>query len=102
MYNPPFDDAERNEREQHIEELQRRARELTGGEMITGEAAEAPAEVREQFWHHVVAWEEAPWTTDFRRLHEAGIALPAPETLADDQVPMKLWEIIDQLARRRV
>lgn len=102
MSTRPFDDPEQNERKEHIEELQRQAHELTGGEMISGEAAEASPEVREQFWEHVVAWEEAPWTTDFRRLQEAGIALPAPETLNDDQVSMKLWEIIDQLARLRV
>jgi hypothetical protein len=98
----PFDDPEENEREERIEELQRRASELTGGEMIAGGDADAPAEVREQFWEHVVDWEEAPWTTDFQRLQQAGVALPPPETLDDDQVSMKLWEIIDQLSRRRV
>ncbi|HXJ91548.1 MAG TPA: hypothetical protein VMT20_01540 [Terriglobia bacterium] len=102
MSTQPFDDPEQNEREEHIEELQRQAHELTGGEMVAGGAADAPPEVREQFWEHVVQWEEAPWTTDFDRLQEAGIGLPAPETLADDQVSMKLWEIIDHLARRRV
>jgi hypothetical protein len=98
----PFDDPEENQREDRIEELQHRAHELTGGEMIAGGAAESPPEVREQFWEHVLAWEEAPWTTDFLQLQEAGIALPAPDTLDDDQVSMKLWEVIDQLARRRV
>jgi hypothetical protein len=68
MSTRPFDDPEQNEREEHIEELQRQANELTGGEMIAGEVAKASPEVREQFWEHVVAWEEAPWTTDFRRL----------------------------------
>ena len=102
MSTRPFDDPEQDEREEHIEELQRQADELTGGEMTAGEAADAPPEVREQFWEHVVAWEEAPWTTDFLQLQESGIALPAPETLGDDQVSMKLWEVIDHLARRRV
>jgi hypothetical protein len=54
--------------------------------------------VREQFWEHVVAREEAAWTTDFRQLQEAGIALPSPETLADNHVSIKLWQIIDQPA----
>ena len=102
MSTPPFDNPEQNEREEHIEELQRQAHELTGGEMIADQAADAPSEVREQFWEHVVQWEEAPRTTHFRCLQQAGIALPAPETLDDDQVSMKLWEIIDQLGRRRV
>jgi hypothetical protein len=84
----PFDDPEENQREDRIEELQHRAHELTGGEMIAGGAAESPPEVREQFWEHVLAWEEAPWTTDFLQLQEAGIALPAPDTLDDDQVSM--------------
>jgi hypothetical protein len=102
MSTRPFDDPEQDEREERIEELQRRAEELSGGEMIAGGDADAPAEVREQFWEHVVGWEQAPWTTDFQRLQQAGIALPPAETLDDDQVSMKLWEIIDQLARRRV
>lgn len=102
MSTGPFDDPEQNEREEHIEDLKRRADELTGGEMTTGEVNESSPEVREQFWEHVVAWEEAPWTTDFLQLQEAGIALPAPDALNDDQVSMKLWEVIDQLARRRV
>lgn len=102
MSSRPFDDPEQNEREEHIEDLKQRAEELTGGEMITGEVTESSPEVREQFWEHVVAWEEAAWTTDFLQLQEAGIALPAPDALNDDQVSMKLWEVIDQLARRRV
>jgi hypothetical protein len=56
MSTRPFDDPEHNEREEHIEDLKRRADELTGGEMIAGEAAESPPEVREQFWEHAVAW----------------------------------------------
>jgi len=102
MPSIPFDNAEEREREEHIEELKRRAGELAGGAMREGEVNPSPPELREQFWEQVVVWEEAPWTTHFKQLEEKGVALPAPETLDDDQVSMKLWEVIDHLARLRV
>jgi len=97
----PFEDADEREREEHIEELKQRAQELAGGEMTEGEVNPSPPEGREQFWEQVVAWEEAPWTTHFKQLEEKGVALPAPETLDDDQVSMKLWEVIHHLASLR-
>ena len=98
----PFGDAENRERGEHIEELKQQARELSGGEMTEGEVHAASPEVREQFWKQVVAWEEAPWITHVQQLEAKGVALPAPETLSDEQVSMKLWEVIDHLARLRV
>jgi len=81
----PLNDPEDLEREKHIEELKRQAHELTGGEMTEGEVNPSSPDVREQFWEQVVAWEEAPWTTNFKQLEEKGVALPAPVTLNDDQ-----------------
>jgi hypothetical protein len=98
----PFEDDEEREREEHIEELKQRAQELAGGQMTEGEVNPSSPQVRGQFWEHVVAWEEAPWITNFQQLERKGVALPAPETLDDDQVSMKLWEVIDHLARLRV
>jgi hypothetical protein len=85
-----------------IEELKRRAEELTGGEMKTGEIEAAPPEVEEGFWKSVVEYEEAPWTTHFQQLERAGVSLPAPETLNDQEVTAKLWEVINKLAQMRV
>jgi hypothetical protein len=70
--------------------------------MVAGEMEDTPPEVAEQFWEHVVAYEKAPWTTNFKQLEEAGIELPAPETLNDEQITKKLWEVIHALALLRV
>jgi len=98
----PLNDPEDVERARHIEELKQRARKLTGGEMREGEVSPSSPEVREQFWEQVVAWEEAPWTTNFKQLEEKGVSLPASGTFDDDQVSMKLWEVIHHLASLRV
>ncbi len=98
MANNESDD----DREKRIEELKRRAEELTGAEMKTGEIEPCPPEVEEGFWKHVVEYEEAPWTTHFQQLERAGVPLPAPETLNDQEVTAKLWEVINKLAQLRV
>ena len=90
------------EREKRITELKRQAEELTGGKMIGGHVDETPPEVEEGFWKYVVDYEKAPWTTNFKQLEEAGIELPAPETLNDGQLTKKLWEVIHGLALLRV
>ena len=95
-------DEDEAEREKRIAELKRQAEELTGGKMVEGEMEEPPPEVAEQFWEYVVAYEKAPWTTNFKQLEEAGIELPAPETLDDEQLAKKLWEVIRALALLRV
>lgn len=50
----------------------------------------------------MVEYEEAPWTTNFQQLERAGVSLPAPETLNDQEVTAKLWEVINKLAQMRV
>jgi len=90
------------DREKKIAELKRQAQELAGGKMLEGEAEDTPPEIAEGFWRHVVDYEKAPWTTNFKQLEEAGIQLPAPETLDDEQVTKKLWEVIRALALLRV
>ena len=84
--------------EKTIEELKRRAEELTGGHMEIGGLDDCPAEVEEGFWKYVVDYEEAPWTTNFQQLEDAGVALPSPDSLKDEELTAKLWEIIQKLA----
>jgi hypothetical protein len=98
MANDESDD----DREKRIGELKRRAEELTGGQMMTGEAASSPPEIREGFWKYVVEYEEAPWTTHFLQLERAGVSLPAPETLNDQELTAKLWEVINKMAQLRI
>jgi hypothetical protein len=96
------DDREKIIPEERIEALKRRAEELCGGQMEVGSLddypSEAPAEVEEAFWKHVVDYEEAPWTTHFQQLENAGVSLPPPESLKDEEVTAKLWELIQKLA----
>jgi hypothetical protein len=98
MANDESDDVS----EKRIEELKRRAEELTGGEMKSGENELSPPEIREGFWEHVVEYEEAPWTTHFQQLERAGVSMPAPETLNDQEVTAKLWEVINKMAQMRI
>jgi hypothetical protein len=87
-----------DDREKRIEELKRRAEELCDGQMDDGGLDDYPAEVEEAFWNHVVEYEEAPWTTNFQQLESAGVSLPAPDSLKDEELTAKLWEVIQKLA----
>jgi hypothetical protein len=46
----------------------------------------------------VVDYEEAPWTTNFQQLENAGVSLPPPDLLKDEELTAKLWEVIQKLA----
>jgi hypothetical protein len=87
-----------DDQEKTIEDLKRHAEELSGGQMEASSFDDYPAEVEEAFWNHVVAYEEAPWTTNFQQLENAGVSLPAPDSLGDEELTAKLWEIIQKLA----
>jgi hypothetical protein len=88
--------------EKRIDDLKRRAEELTGGQMEIGGLGDCPAEVEEGFWKYVVDYEEAPWTTNFQQLENAGVSLPSPDSLKDEEVTAKLWEIIQKLSLLQV
>src|SRR5688572_20814205 len=47
------------------------------------------------------AIDDGPFTTDFKRLTTAGLELPHPDSLNDEQLARKLLEVIDALARMR-
>lgn len=81
--------------------------ELEGGEAsvdeeLTGVSGDCPPEVAAQFWQSVAAYEQAPLTTHFQQLEEAGIELSAPDALDERRLTAKLWEVIEALARLRV
>lgn len=84
--------------EDRIEALKRRAKELSGGQMQVESMDDIPEETEETFWNYIVEYEEAPWTTNFQQLENAGVLLPAPESLNDEELTAKLWEIIHKLA----
>jgi len=91
-----------DDQDKRIEGLKRRAEELSDGQMEVGELDDCPAEVEESFWKHVVDYEASPWTTNFQELESASVALPAPESLNDEELTAKLWEVIQKLALLRV
>src|SRR5437870_2934719 len=96
------DELEDSLRTIHIEELKRKARELSNGEMIMHESEDIPADIAEQFWEQVVAFEEGPFTTHSKQLAQDGVELPPPNELDDQQLSKKLWELLDRLAARHV
>lgn len=84
--------------EERIERLRKRAKEVCGSEMVSGFADDCPPEVEEQFWKQVIAYHEAEEAPLFDVLLKVGVALPAPRQLNDQQITVKLWEVIRALA----
>jgi len=99
---PKAEDDREKSPEERIEDLKRQAEELCGGQMEVGSLddypSEVPEEVEEGFWKYVVDYEKAPWTTNFQQLENAGVSLPAPDSLTDKELTAKLWEVIQKLA----
>jgi len=89
------------ERQKHIRDLQNRAKESAGDDLSSFESEQMSTELREQFWEHVVTFEEAEWIMSFDQLVQGGMELPAPEELDDSQLSAKLWEVIRGLAMLR-
>lgn len=76
--------------------------EASAGGEFTWMPEDCPPGVTAQFWQSAAAYEQAPLTTHFQQLEEAGVELPAPESLDDRRLTAKLWEVIEALARMRV
>ena len=89
-------------RDKRIEDFKRRAEELCDGQMELGKLDDCPAEMEESFWKYVVDYEEAPSGTHFQQLEMAGVSLPPPDSLNDQELTAKLWEVIHKLALLRV
>ena len=91
-----------DQRDKRIEDLKHRAEELCDGKIEVGRLDDCPEETEEAFWKYVVDYEEAPWTTHFHQLEMAGVSLPPPDSLNDEEVTAKLWEVVHKLALLRV
>lgn len=90
------------DRDKRIEDLRREVKELCGGQMQIDILDDCSSEVEEEFWKQMKDYEEAPWTTNFQQLESAGVSLPPPDSLKDEELTAKLWEIIHKLALLRV
>lgn len=55
-------------------------------------------EVQDQFRKNIDAFEQAKVCQPFQILVESGISLPPPENLSDEELTVKLWEVIHALA----
>lgn len=88
----------RGDRETRIQQLKRKAEELTGGEMLAVVSGSCPPDIEEEFWEHMVAFEQAEWIPPFDMLVKGGVSLPLPDELGDSQLTAKLWEVIQGLA----
>ena len=86
------------EREQRITAIKEQLQRIAGGKMVCHESPSMSLEQREQFWERILACEsEGPYTSDFERLVKRGIELPAPDTVDDAILTVKLWEVIHAL-----
>jgi hypothetical protein len=91
-----------DDREQKIKRLKRRAEELGASQMKTDSLDDCPSDVEEAFWEQLVNYEEAPSMACFHQLEIAGVLLPPPDSLQDEELTAKVWEVINMLALLRV
>jgi len=94
---------EEHDRALRIAELKQQAEERAGGKMVSWESSMLSGQQREEFWRRVLECDDdGPTTTDFEELTKAGLELPEPEAMNDEQLTAKLWEVIHGLARMQV
>ena len=87
--------ADESSQEERINKLRAELEKL-GGNTSTLESM--PADMEEEFLRHVLEYETAEQISLLRLLENAGLEVPAPETLDDDTLKIKLKEIIDRMA----
>src|SRR4051794_31801560 len=81
-----------------LERLREQAKALNGGKTVSAFSPNCPPEVQEQFWKHVIAFENTPAVQPFELLRQSGLDLPPPEALDAAALTAKLWEVIRGLA----
>ena len=81
-----------------IEALKRTAAALSDGQMKSHVSPDCSPHIQEQFWQQVIAVESAVEEQPFDVLVRSGMTLPPPEALDEDQVTVKLWEVIHGMA----
>jgi hypothetical protein len=90
-----IDFADEPSQEERIAKLRAELEKL-GGSTSTLESM--PADMEEEFLRHVLEYETAEQISLLRLLENSGLEVPAPETLDDDALKIKLKEIIDRMA----
>jgi len=87
--------ADEPSQEERINKL-RAELERLGGSTSTLESM--PADMEEEFLRHVLEYETAEQISLLRLLENSGLEVPAPESLDDDALKIKLKDIIDRMA----
>lgn len=90
------------DRDIRIEKLRREIEDVTGTEMITDKAHEVDPKLEETFLENVLAVEEHGFVRPLDVLLKSGFSLPPAAELDDAALTTKLWELINELARRRL
>jgi hypothetical protein len=90
------------DREIRLEKLRRDIDEIAGGEVFSGKVADCDPKLEESFLEHVLALETHGFTSPFDTLIQEGFDLLLPEKLDDVTLTAKLWELIRELAKRRL
>ena len=87
--------ADEPSQEERINKLRAELEKLGGN---TSTLDSMPADMEEEFLRHVLEYESAEQISLLRLLENAGLEVPAPETLDDDVLQIKLKELIDRMA----
>ena len=86
------------DQQQRIAQLKSKARELAGGRLVCGESSEIDADLLEQFWTDVVAFESAPKRPLTQLLAKSGFDLPPARQLTEPALRRTLRALIRRLA----
>jgi hypothetical protein len=83
-------------------ELKNEVLDLVGGQMHIEEADDIDPAIAVQFWENVAAYEKAPRGTLLSQLEQMGLLMPPADTLGDELLSLRLWEVLDALVQLRV
>jgi len=89
------DFADQPNQEKRIEKLRAELQKL-GGDIA--HESDLPADLEEEILKHILEFETADQITLRQWLENAGLEVPAPDELSDEQLGPKLWEVINRLA----
>ena len=96
------DDGGHVEQVFHIEEMKGELEDLAHGHMLMHSEEALPPDLEEQFLESVLAFERAEQITHKELLARDDVAVPAPEELQDEELALKLIEVIHTLAAHRI
>lgn len=85
-----------------IEKLRHQIEEVTGTEFTSSTANDVDPKLQEAFLENVLAVEEHGFVRPLDVLLKSGVTLPPAAELDDAALRTKLWELIRELARRRL